>query len=202
MSATTADTIARQSATKVCPSSGPALEVLGVKAKAKIKKEAAKDAARLLKATFRQRVPIEPIGIAEELGVRVVELELERNKLGMVLIKPGAESKIFLNQRDGVIRQRLACGLELGHYVRHSAKTNKYGRVDRIGDRSTFKEDQDLIYAEEFAACLLMPEREFSALAELGMDDLEIALRFQVPRELVQLKLREMGFHTADLLEA
>jgi Zn-dependent peptidase ImmA (M78 family) len=171
-------------------------------AKAKIKKEAAEDAARVLKATFRLRVPVEPIGIAEEMGVRVVELELEEDQLGMLLIKPGVEPKIYLNQRDGILRQRLACALELGHYVRHSAKTNKYGRVDRVTDRSTFKEDPDLVYAEEFATCLLLPEREFRVLAELGVDDLEIALRFQVPREVVQRKLMEMGFRTADLLEA
>jgi Zn-dependent peptidase ImmA (M78 family) len=171
-------------------------------AKAKIKKEAAEDAARVLKATFRLRVPVEPIGIAEEMGVRVVELELDEDQLGMLLIKPGIEPKIYLNQRDGILRQRLACALELGHYVRHSAKTNKYGRVDRVTDRSTLKEDPDLVYAEEFATCLLLPEREFRVLAELGVDDLEIALRFQVPREVVQRKLSEMGLRTADLLEA
>jgi Zn-dependent peptidase ImmA (M78 family) len=167
----------------------------------KIKKEAAGDAARVLKATFRLLVPVEPIGIAEELGVRVVELELEEDKLGMLLIKPGVEPKIYLNQRDGILRQRLACALELGHYVRHSAKTNKYGRVDRVADRSSLKEDPDLVYAEEFAACLLMPERDFRVLAELGVDDLEIALRFQVPREVVQRKLGAMGLRTADLVE-
>jgi Zn-dependent peptidase ImmA (M78 family) len=202
MSTTAADTIARPSATKVCPSFGTALEVLEVKAKDKIKKEAAEDAARVLKATFRSRIPIEPIGIAEELGIRVVEIDLDEDILGMLLIKPGVETKIYLNQRDGVIRQRLACGLELGNYVRHSAQTNKFGRLDRITDRSTLKEDPDLIYAEEFAACLLMPPAEFNALLELGVDDLEIALRFQVPREMVQRKLEAIGVRTADLLEA
>jgi Zn-dependent peptidase ImmA (M78 family) len=202
MSASTIDSVARESATKVRPTFGPALEVLGMNANAKIKKEAAEDAARVLKATFRLRVPVEPIGIAEEMGVRVLELELDEDQLGMLLIKPGIEPKIYLNQRDGILRQRLACALELGHYVRHSAKTNKYGRVDRVKDRSTLKEDPDLVYAEEFATCLLLPEREFRVLAELGVDDLEIALRFQVPREVVQRKLSEMGLRTADLLEA
>lgn len=202
MSASTINSAPRESATKVRPTFGPALEVLGMNAKAKIKKEAAEDAARVLKATFRLRVPVEPIGIAEEMGVRVVELELDEDQLGMLLIKPGIEPKIYLNQRDGILRQRLACALELGHYVRHSAKTNKYGRVDRVTDRSTLKKDPDLVYAEEFATCLLLPEREFRVLAELGVDDLEVALRFQVPREVVQRKLSEMGLRTADLLEA
>jgi Zn-dependent peptidase ImmA (M78 family) len=173
-----------------------------MKAKAKIKREAAEDAARVLKATFRLRPPVEPVGIAEELDVRVLEAELDEDKLGVLLMKPGEESKIVLNGRDGVLRRRFTCALELGHYVRQSAKTNKYDRVDRRSHRMNSPEDPDLIYAEEFAAWLLMPKGEFRALAELGVDDLEIALRFQVPREVVQSKLVEMGFPTAELLEA
>jgi Zn-dependent peptidase ImmA (M78 family) len=202
MSATTADSLTTESATKLCPSSGTALEVLGVRAKAKIRKEAAEDAARILKATFRLLAPVEPIGIAQELDTRVVEADLEEDILGMLLMTPGSESKIYLNQRDGVLRQRLTCAIELGHYVRQSAKTDEYGRIDRRTDPSASKEDPDSIYAEEFAACLLMPEIEFRALAELGVDELEIALRFQVPREIVRLKLNEMGIQTAELSEA
>jgi hypothetical protein len=37
-----------------------------------------------------------------------------------------------------------------------------------------------------------MPESEFRALAELGVDELEIALRFQVPRDVVQRKLTDL----------
>jgi Zn-dependent peptidase ImmA (M78 family) len=202
MSASTTAVPSQASETKVCPSFGPALEVLGVKAKAKIKKEAAEDAARLLKTTFRFDVPIEPVGLAEELDVRVLELELDDDKLGMLLIKPGDEPKIYLNRKDGILRQRLTCAFELGHYLRYSAKTNKYGHVARRTDRLTLKDDPDFVYAEEFASCLLMPKRELRVMAELGVDDLEIALRFQVPRETVQLKLSEMGFATAELSEA
>lgn len=202
MSTSVIDSVARPSETKLCPNSGAALEVLGVRAKAKIKKEAAEDAARILKATFRLLAPVEPVGIAQELDTRVVEADLEEDIFGMLLMKPGSESKIYLNQRDGVLRQRLTCAIELGHYVRQSAKTDEYGRIDRRTDPSATKEDPDSIYAEEFAACLLMPEGEFRALAELGVDELEIALRFQVPREVVQFKLSEMGIQNAELSEA
>lgn len=202
MSATTAGSVARQSATKLRPSFGAALKVPAVKAVAKIKKEAAEDAARILKATFRLRAPVEPFGIAEELDILVLEADLDEDKLGVLLMKPGDESKIVLNERHGILRRRFTCAIEVGHYVRHSAQTNKYDRVDRRSHRSGSKDDPDMIYAEEFAAWLLMPESEFRALAELGVDDLEIALRFQVPREVVQLKLRECGLRTTELLEA
>lgn len=188
--------------TKVCPSFESALEVLGVKAKAKIEKEAAEDAARILKATFRLLAPVEPVGVAVELDTRVVEMDLDEDILGMLRMKPGDETKIVLNMNHGVLRRRLTCALELGHYVRHAPRAEEFGRIDRRSDHPTSGDDADLLYAEEFAAWLLMPQREFRALAELGVDELEIALRFQVPRDVVQRKLTELGFRTADPVEA
>ena len=122
MSATTVALPGRTSETKVCPSFGAALKVLGVKAKAKIKKEAAEDAARILKATFRLRVPVDPIAIAQELGIRVSEGELDRDRLGGLVMEPGEEPKIYMNALDLLVRRRLTCALELGHYVRRSGR--------------------------------------------------------------------------------
>lgn len=202
MSAATADTIARPSATKVCPRSGPALEVLGVKAKAKIKKEAAEDAARVLKATFRLRAPIDPIAIAQEFGIEVLQGELDRDTLGGLVMDPGEEPKIYMNQLDLLVRRRLTCAMELGFYIRLSATTNKYGRVDLRSNRSKSEADPVSVYAEEFAACLLLPDNDVQVMTELGADELEIALRFQVSRELVQLRLSDLGLRTVDPLDA
>lgn len=202
MSASTVDTIDRQSETKVCPSSGPALEVLGVKAKAKIKKKAAADAARVLKATFRLRAPVDPIAIAQEFGIEVLQGELDRDSLGGLVMKPGEEPKIYMNQLDLLVRRRLTCAMELGHYILRSATTNEYSRMDRRSDRAETGQDPDSVYAEEFAACLLLPERDVKVMVELSADDLEMALRFQVSRELVQLRLNDLGLRTVDLLEA
>jgi Zn-dependent peptidase ImmA (M78 family) len=202
MSAPAIDAVARQRETKVCPSSEPALDVGGVKSQAKIKEAAAGDAARVLGATFRSRAPVEPVAIAHELNIRVLEAEYEPDTLGGLLVKPGEESKIFLNQRDGVVRRRLTCALELGHYVRISSEADAYGRVDRRGDRSSSEVDLGLVYAEEFAGCLLVPDLEARILIELGMDDLEMALRFLAPRDVVQRRLRDLGLRTLDQLVA
>jgi Zn-dependent peptidase ImmA (M78 family) len=145
MNATTIATPGQVNETKVCPSFEPALERLGVRAKAKIKKEAAEDAARVLKATFRLLAPVEPVGIAEELDTRVFEMNLEEDILGMLRIKSGDETEIYLNSNHGVLRRRLTCALEVGHYVRHAPKVDDFGRIDRRTDRSTSTDDADLI---------------------------------------------------------
>lgn len=202
MSTAAAGTVAGGNEARVCPSLEAALEVVGVKAKAKIKKEAAADAAHVLRSTFRLRAPVDPIAIAQELGIQVLEGELDRDRLGGLVMEPGEEPKIYMNQLDLLIRRRLTCAMELGHYVRRSAETNRYGRVDRRSDHPKSEQDPESVYAEEFAACLLMPDLDVKVMTELGVDDLEMAVRFQVSRELVQLRLSDLGLGTVDLLEA
>lgn len=199
MSASITDTVAPQSETKVCPAVGAALDVVDVRAERKIRKEAERDAARLLRATFRVDAPVDSAAIANELGVRVLVFTMKETTLGGLLMKPGSDPKIVVNRRDGYLRQRLTCALELGHYLRRSVETNKYARVDIRNEPVVPGEESQEEYAREFAACLLMPEKYTRILAELKLDDLEMALRFLVPREAMQLRLRDLGMPAPDL---
>jgi Zn-dependent peptidase ImmA (M78 family) len=159
----------------------------------KIKEEAAADAARLLRATHRLRVPVDPVAIAQELGVQVLEGDLDRDRLGGLVIEPGEDPKIYMNQLDLLVRRRLTCAMELGHYVRRPAQADPYARVDRRSDRSLSRQEPASVYAEEFAACLLLPAQEVEVMDGLGIDELDIAVRFQVPRELVRRRLDDLG---------
>jgi len=193
VSASAVDTAVREKVTEVCSSSGAALDVIGVKTKRKIKKEAERDAARLLRSTLRLEVPVDPGALANELGVLAFVIRMKEDALGGLLMKSGDDPKIVLNKRDGYLRQRLTCALELGHYLLRSAETNEYARVDRRGPWSRTDEEPEETYAHEFASCLLMPRQDVEIQAELKMDDLEMALRFMVPREAMQLRLMDLG---------
>jgi Zn-dependent peptidase ImmA (M78 family) len=193
VSASAVETAAEQGVTKVCPEPGPALDVVGMKSRHKITKEAERDANRLLRATSRVGAPVDCAAIANELGLVVFVTALKEATLGGLLMKPGDQPKIFVSKRDGYLRQRLTCALELGHYLRRSTKTNKYARVDLRESRPGSEEEPDETYAREFAACLLMPKADVEILAELGIDDLEMALRLYVPRETMQIRLKDLG---------
>ena len=199
MSAAGAGTAFRQRETKVCPSSKTALDVEAVKTEAKIRRAAKGDVARLLRATSRVCMPVDTVAIAHDLGIRVLGSKLKENTLGGLLMRPGDDPKIVLNARDGLLRRRLTCALELGHYVRMSAKTNNYARADLRGEPSYSAEEPENVYAREFAACLLMPEEDVKIFAELGMDDLEMALQFLVPREAMQLRMKALGLPAPEL---
>lgn len=145
---------------------------------------------------------MEPAGIANRLGVQILEGKFKIEAFGLLRMMPGKDPEIVLDRRDGLIRRRMTCAYELGHFVRRSAHTDDYYRVDlREGDSKT-SETPDEAYAKEFAACLLMPEEVVKTLAELGMDDLEMAVWLVVSREAIQVRLYDLGLGAVDLRAA
>jgi Zn-dependent peptidase ImmA (M78 family) len=164
-----------------------------------VKKEAKRDAERLLRITGNLGTAVEPAGIANRLGVRVLEGKFKGEAFGLLRMVPGKDPEIVMDRRDGLIRRRLTCAYELGHFVQRSAHTNDYYRVDRRDAESALNETTEEAYAKEFAACLLMPEEVVKTLAELGMDDLEMAVWLVVSREAIQIRLHDLGLGKVDL---
>lgn len=160
--------------------------------KSQTKQEAERDAAKLLHATWSGTVPVDPVAIARTAGLRVLEAELDENTLGALVKQPGKDPTILLNENDSENRRRFTCAHELGHFVRRSEEGDKYLRVDLRNSLSATGEDPDEVYANEFAACLLMPEDEVKDLVARGMSDLEMAIRFKVSREAMQFRLKNL----------
>lgn len=192
MSATVSQTAPPRGVTKVSRAWGAAVEVDAMKDR--IRKEAKRDAERILKETLRLPPPVYPADIAERLGLRGLEADLDRDVLGGLLVRPDRDPTIVLNEHDGLLRRRMTCALELGYYVRLSPETRVYERADLRSLRAEASgQDPDDRYADEFAACLLMPEDEVRILSELGFGDLELALRLRVPRGAAWSRLRSLG---------
>jgi Zn-dependent peptidase ImmA (M78 family) len=168
-----------QKRTKVqIPWSAP-VEEIGMGSK--VRKEAEKDASRLIKVDFgRSGFAVEPVGIADRLGVQVVEATFDESILGGLFLKPGRDPEIVLNRGHSFFRRRLTCALEMGHYVYMSARTCEYTRADLYDGSEQFGGEADDAYAREFAGSLLMPEGDIKILVDLQMDDLDMALRFRV----------------------
>jgi Zn-dependent peptidase ImmA (M78 family) len=198
MNTVAAPGLLRRSHTKVKSPWSPPVEEITMRSK--VRKEAEKDALRLVKLDFsRSGFAVEPVGIASHLGVQVREAKFDEEVFGGLFLKPGVDPKVALNRRHSFFRRRLTCALELGHYVRMSATTNEYKRADLTeGSEQIGGESEDL-YAREFAWSLLMPKEDIKILADPWMDELEMALRFRVPREAMQLRLTSLGMRVAGL---
>jgi Zn-dependent peptidase ImmA (M78 family) len=197
MSVTVGHEAARRTDTKVQSPWWPPVQVMGMRSK--VKKQAEKDADRILRRSFREGFAVEPVGVAERLGVQVRESELEENLLGALFLKPGVDPEIVLNRRHSFFRRRVVCALEIGHYVHMSTMVDEYKRADSYDGPEEIGGESDDEYAREFARSLLMPKEDIKIFIDLWMDDLEMAVRFRVPREEMRIRLKNLGLRVPEL---
>lgn len=128
-------------------------------------------ARQLLRKHGVREAPVDVEGIARAEGLRV-----ERRELGE-LDGQLVGSRIEVNARHSLVRQRFTIAHELGHFVMHSG----HG-TDEHSERE----------AEVFAAALLMPpdllRKEFSAAPDADV----LRRRFQVSRDAMWITLKEL----------
>lgn len=156
-----------------------------------IKAEAARDAAKLLSEVWHSGIPVDPITVARRSGLRVLETAtLDENILGALIKNPEQDPIIMLNENDGMNRKRFTCAHEIGHFVRRGDTTEPYTTIDFRDRLSSLGSDPEEIYANEFAACLLMPEDQVKLQAKENLGDLELAIRFGVSRDAMQFRLK------------
>jgi Zn-dependent peptidase ImmA (M78 family) len=128
--------------------------------------DAERDAQELLEAVWMEddpssiRLPVDPFYIAKALGIGVYQdPSLSKDVSGVLRKEPFHDPEIVLNQSDHRNRQRFTCAHELGHYTKRSQQGDDapWEYVDRRDFLSSAGTDPDEIYANQFAAALLMP---------------------------------------------
>ena len=157
-------------------------------------KQAERDAIGLLDEFWDGILPVDPVRIAKELGLEVLEAHLKKDVSGALVKKEGRDPSILLNAEDGKSRKRFTCAHELGHYIRRSSEpTPRYEYVDYRDKASSTGTVEEERYANSFAASLLMPEVAVQAVHESGMPAFRLANRFGVSPESMQHRLDNLG---------
>ncbi|WP_199584128.1 ImmA/IrrE family metallo-endopeptidase [Blastococcus sp. TF02A-30] len=161
-------------------------------------RDAAKDAQDVLlnywaDETGRLAIPIDPIWIARELGIQVFVSDMDLDVSG-TLRRSHGETVIDLNRSDAPVRQRFTCAHELGHFVYNTSGVEPASAFEFVDFRSTLAAagvDPAEIYANRFAAALLMPEDEVRKRQHLGVP--LSALSFNVSEQAMSLRWRSLG---------
>lgn len=142
------------------------------------------------------RIPVDPVRIARNLGIGVYTADLPDNESGRVVNRPNRDPEIYLNRSDSKNRQRFTCAHELGHYWRRTnAGQFDYHYIDRRDELAGAGTNPDEIYANQFAAALLMPQYEVrrSRGAELSL----VARTFRVSPEAMAFRRKNLGIPVA-----
>lgn len=163
--------------------------------------DANKSACQLLDSVWQGRgFPIDPVWIAEELGVTVLEADLPENVMGGLVKDADKDAVILLNQLDTVDHKRFSCAQKIGHYVDfmlHDEDCYKY--VDFGAQQASFMASAEEVFATYFGASLLMPEAEVRDMVGKNMPLAEMAAHFGVSEEVMKVRLAvlDMPAHAA-----
>ncbi len=154
-------------------------------------KAEAKDAAlQLLSDRWDNQLPVDPIQMARVLGIEVAKVELDRQVAGYIKQHDG-RVRIYLNRADKKPRWRFTCAHEIGHFVRNG--DGDFAYVDYRDTLAQEGVDPDEIYANTFAATLLMPESAVTQFLEIRMGAKQMASEFGVSPTAMKIRLESLG---------
>ncbi|MGH2902054.1 MAG: ImmA/IrrE family metallo-endopeptidase, partial [Solirubrobacteraceae bacterium] len=161
---------------------------------ATIQSDPTKAAQKLLDDVWAGKgLPVDPVRIARTLGISVIDANLSSDVSGALVKQHGQDPTILLNASDSRNRQRFSCAHEIGHYVKRSEELDEYEYVDLRGALAANGTDPDEIWANQFAAALLMPADEVEAFKKDKLTDIEMSLRFGVSREAMNHRLTNLN---------
>lgn len=152
-------------------------------------------AEALLRRVWADRgFPVDPAWIAGQLGLDVVETDLDSNISGALHKDPGHDPVIILNREDSRSRKRFTCAHELGHYAKRTdnGQELEYQFIDFRGEQATKGCDPDEIFANQFAANLLMPEYKVRELHKEGCPATIMASFFGVSDDAIKFRLKNL----------
>ena len=140
-------------------------------------------------------LPIDPFRIASVLGLKVMRVPLEPDVSGMLAKRPGQDPEVYVNVTDSEVRQRFSCAHEIGHYIRRSSSgsnDDEWGYIDRRGPSAAYGTNPEEVYANQFAAALLMPDERVKALEDAGVSPVAMAVAFNVSLEAMTHRLNNL----------
>lgn len=150
-------------------------------------------ARELLDECWDGALPVDPVGMASGLGVKVLDASLNEDVSGAIVKKKGSDPSILLNSTDSRNRKRFTCAHELGHFIRRTSEPDQYEYVDYRDQRSSTGTVEEERFANSFAASLLMPDFLVKALHEQSLPDFRMAKKFGVSLEAMQYRLENLG---------
>lgn len=153
--------------------------------------------------------PVDPVTVANFLGLSVVYENFSDGLSGVLVRKAGASPTIIISNSDSINRQRFSIAHECGHFVlNHSGELFVDNFVlNRRDVRSSYAIDSKEIEANAFAAALLMPQDLLlSKVVELMEGDVmptqkslifTLAGLFEVSEQAMGYRLSNLGIVTA-----
>lgn len=138
-------------------------------------------------------IPIDPYVVAERMGIPVYRAILGPSRSGF-LDNTSGHPVIYVNEAHSPARNRFTVAHELGHYVDATSRgaLNQISTFDR-NELSASGSDEAEIYANRYAAALLMPKDQVMKFVDAGMGVAELSHRFNVSALSMEFRLKNLA---------
>jgi len=124
-------------------------------------RHAQREAIRLLNEAGVIEPPVNPVAIANYVGVNVRFVAFQGESVGVAGLFDPVQNAILVNQEESGVRQTFTIAHELGHKVMHEEWANSQAYKVLWRDPSRRPNDRWEKEANAFAANLLMPREMF-----------------------------------------
>ncbi|MDC8980970.1 ImmA/IrrE family metallo-endopeptidase [Mycobacterium marinum] len=131
--------------------------------------------------------PVDPVKIARQMGAAVFLDDLQPGVSGQLEADDWGQT-ILLSCDNGPNRQRFTCAHEIGHMVDRNLRGGPPVFTDYRDGRASEGTDAAEIYANQFAAELLMPAEHVRNLAAAGWSTQQLASRFGVSQAAMSIR--------------
>ncbi|HSZ13743.1 MAG TPA: ImmA/IrrE family metallo-endopeptidase [Solirubrobacteraceae bacterium] len=139
-------------------------------------------------------LPVDPFVIAQKLGIKAYAAGLDEGISGMLVKRAGEDPEIYVHASDSPNRRRFTCAHELGHYYKRSATGDtEWEYVEHRDLLTSAGNDAEEIYANKFAASLLMPREEVERRCTDGRAVPTLAFEFGVSEDAMRFRLVNLG---------
>ena len=160
------------------------------------KMEVEQRAKEILKQHGLYTLPVDPVLLANRLGVTVNNAKFADDSWAALIARRGQNTRVFVEQSDPPYRKRFSIAHELGHHFLHLMEDGEIvdKRADMFRERSPQREEWSQnrfreIEANWFAAALLMPEEFVRTEWEANPNVSTMAKIFNVSEEAMGYRL-------------
>lgn len=136
--------------------------------------------------------PVDVDLIAQKLNLKVHRSPLDASVAGLI-VQSGEDQpvEVFINQSDRSTRQRFTLAHEIGHFVKRTKTPGQslLGFIDYRDELAGRGTDPEEIWANAFAAELLMPSFAVRNYWASGMSVQKMAKEFDVSRSAMETRI-------------
>lgn len=152
-------------------------------------------ASQILKDHGLFSLPVDPVSLANNIGIKVNNAVFSDDNLSGLIAKRGSNISILVNKSDPPYRKRFTIAHELGHHFLHLLSDGEFvdKKVDLFRDAEGGDQSKKIeVQANQFAAALLMPPELVKIEYQKNNDVSDLARKFNVSEEAMGYRLQRL----------